>query len=418
MANEVLTAQQITDAATLILDNELTMGAKVHRDLDKDFSKDVNGFTTGDSVKISRPTDYTIREGAVASPQDTVEGSVTMTVDKQIGIDTKFTSAEMALDIKRFSKKVIKPAMIQIANHIDAALLGLATDIPQWAGTPGQVINSYNDFTAGTVILNEYGVPQEDRCSMLTPTDKRGIGLGAIGVYTDSIAKPAYRTGEIGMLDGVDNYMAQNVATYTAGAFAGTVLIDGSITTSTITYSAVKDTNVQTIHIDGLTGATAALKKGDVFTIAGVNAVNPVTKADLGFAKQFTLTADATAASNEVDLIITPAMIWTGANQTVAVASGITDLNNQAVSFLGTAGTAYRQNMIFHKNTFALATVPLERPDAIPMEKQGLSTEAGISVRLIPYYDGTNDINNWRFDVLYGVKTLDNRTATRLSGTA
>lgn len=418
MSNEILTAQQITDASTLILQNELVMGAKVYRDLDKDFSKSVNGFTTGDTVKIDRPTDYTIREGRVASPQDTVEGSTTLTVDKQIGIDTKFTSAEMALDIKDFSKRIIRPAMIQIANHIDAALLGLATDIPQWAGSPGQVINSFNDFTAGTVVLNEYGVPTEDRCSMLTPTDKRGIGIGATGVYTDSIAKPAYRSGEIGMLDGVDNYMSQNIATYTAGSFAGTVLIDGSITTSTISYSDVKDTNTQTIHIDGLTDATAALKKGDVFTIAGVNAVNPVTKADLGFLKQFTLTADATASSNEVDIIITPAMIWTGANQTVAVASGVTDLDGQGLTFLGTEETSYRQNMIFHKNAFALATVPLERPDGVPMEKQGLSTDAGISVRLVPYYDGTNDINNWRFDVLYGIKTIDNRLATRLSGTS
>lgn len=417
MANEVLTAQVITESATLILDNELMMGAKVWRDLDKDFGKGNNGYTTGDTVKIARPTDFTIREGRVASTQDVVEGSVTLTVDTQVGIDTEFTSAELALDIRDFSTRIIKPAMIQIANHIDAALLELALDVPQYAGTPGQVVNSFNDFTAATVILNEYGVPMEDRSAMLTPTDKRGIGIGATSLFTDSIAKPAYRKGDIGMLDGVDTYMCQNIATYTAGAFAGTVLIDGSITTSTITYDAVKDTNVQTIHIDGLTGATAALKKGDVFTIAGVFAVNPVTKASLGFLKQFTLTADATASSNEVDLIIHPAMIWTGANKTVEVV-GVSDLNNQGVTFLGAALGAYRQNILFHKNAFALATVPLKKPDGIPMEKQGLSTEGGISVRLVPYYDGTNDISKWRFDVLYGIKTIDPRLAVRLSGTA
>jgi hypothetical protein len=38
----------------------------------------------------------------------------------------------------------------------------------------------------------------------------------------------------------------------------------------------------------------------------------------------------------------------------------------------------------------------------------------GLSVRLIPYYDGTNDVSNWRLDVLYGVKCLDSRLATRL----
>jgi len=33
-----------------------------------------------------------------------------------------------------------------------------------------------------------------------------------------------------------------------------------------------------------------------------------------------------------------------------------------------------------------------------------------------PYYDGTNDISNYRLDVLYGVKVVDNRLAVRMSG--
>jgi hypothetical protein len=37
-----------------------------------------------------------------------------------------------------------------------------------------------------------------------------------------------------------------------------------------------------------ITVASLNLNPGDVFTIANVNAVNPVTKADMGIAKQFT----------------------------------------------------------------------------------------------------------------------------------
>jgi len=40
----------------------------------------------------------------------------------------------------------------------------------------------------------------------------------------------------------------------------------------------------------------------------------------------------------------------------------------------------------------------------------------GLSVRVVPYYDGVNDISNYRLDVLFGVRTLDGRLATRLSG--
>jgi hypothetical protein len=82
---------------------------------------------------------------------------------------------------------------------------------------------------------------------------------------------------------------------------------------------------------------------------------------------------------------------------------------------VGTGGTAYRQNMIFHRNAFALAMVPLEKPaGATDVARK---TYKGLSVRVIPYYDGSNDVSNWRLDVLYGVKTLDNRLAVRVSGT-
>ena len=72
--------------------------------------------------------------------------------------------------------------------------------------------------------------------------------------------------------------------------------------------------------------------------------------------------------------------------------------------------------MVFHKNAFALAMVPLvSPPGAVDVSRK---TYKGTSVRLIPTYDGTNDKSNFRLDVLYGVKAIDPRLATRLSGTA
>ena len=153
----------------------------------------------------------------------------------------------------------------------------------------------------------------------------------------------------------------------------------------------------------------------DVFTIAGVYDVNPVTKAPLAHLKMFTVTTAATASGSETDLIITPPMIWTGAHKNVDV-QGVTDLNDQAVTFIGTASTNYRQNMVFHKNAFALVTVPLVAPPcAVDVGRKSYN---GTSVRVIPVYDGVNDESLWRLDVLYGVQAIDPRLAVRLSGTA
>ena len=65
---------------------------------------------------------------------------------------------------------------------------------------------------------------------------------------------------------------------------------------------------------------------------------------------------------------------------------------------------------------FALIVVPMEKPAcAVDVARKSYKN---ISVRVIPYYDGINDISNYRLDVLYGVKMLDGRLATRLSGSA
>lgn len=417
MSNAILTTDIIAKEALTILDNELVMAKKVHRAHENEFSGRVNGYEKGESISIRRPTDFTVRDGAVSNNQDVVEGKVTLTVDKQKGIDFGFTSKELTLNIGELSDRVIKPAMVQLANQIDSDLMALYADVPNWVGTPGQTINSYVDFAKGPERLDEYAVPQSDRCAVLSPSDHWGLLGSQTALYIQDAAKGAYRKGSLGMIGGVDTYMAQNVPTHTVGTWAGsTIAVDGAVTTSTITYAGVKDSMTQTITIDGFTASAPSLQVGDVFTIADVNAVNPVTKNDLGFAKQFTVTALANASGNEVDVTFYPAMIWDGAFQNVAVASGVSDLDGKVVTPVGTDATGYRQNMVFHKNAFALAMVPMiSPPGANDVSRQSYK---GTSVRLIPTYDGTNDKSNYRLDVLYGVKAIDPRLAVRLSGTS
>lgn len=415
MTNTVLTPDIIAKEALTILDNELVMAKKVYRGYEDEFSNKVNGYEVGDTISIRKPTDFTVRDGAVMSVQDVVEGKTTFTVDKQKGVDFQFTSKDLTLKISDLSERVIKPAMVQLANQIDSDLMSLYKYVPNWVGTPGQTVDSFTDFAKAPERMDLGAVPNDRRCAILSPADHWGLLGSQTSLYIQDAAKGAYRKGNLGEIGGVDTYMSQNVLTHTVGAIGGTVKVDGSITTSTIAYADVKDTNVQTVHIDGLTSATAEIKAGDVFTIAGVYDVNPVTKARLPHLKQFTVTADATAASNEVDLIVSPAMVWTGAFQNVDVV-GVSDLDNQAVTFMGSAAGVYSQNMAFHKNAFGLVTVPMVAPPgAVDVARRSYK---GTSVRVIPVYDGTNDVSKWRLDVLYGVKALDPRLAVRLSGTA
>ena len=416
MANAVLTASIIAKEAISKLDNNLVMAKKVFRGFQEDFSKNVNGYKVGDTLTIRKPTDFTVRDGAVLSAQDVTEGSTTITVNKRKGIDFSFSSQDLTLKISELSERVIEPAMIQLANQIDSDLMALYANVPSWVGTPGQTINSYSDFSKGPRRLDQYAIPMDGRCAVLSPDDHWDLLGSQTSLYIQDAAKGAYRKGSLGEIGGVDTYMSQNVPSHTTGNYAGTVLMDLSITTSTLTYAAIKDTNVQTIHMDGFTTGAAVVKAGDVFTIADVYAVNPVTKARLPFLKQFVVTDDATMSANEGDLIISPAMIWTGAFKNIDVANGVTDLNNQAITFIGTQSTVYPQNMVFRENAFALVTVPLVAPPgAVDVARESYK---GLNVRVIPVYDGTNDVSSWRLDVLYGTKCIDPRQALRLSGTA
>ena len=415
MANRTLTADIIAKEAVMLLDNELVMAKKVFRGYENEFSKNVNGYEVGETVSIRKPTDFTVRDGAVASAQDVVEGKTSITINKYKGIDFKFSSRDLTLNISELSQRVIKPAMVQLANQIDTDLMALYKDVPNWVGTPGQSINSYADFSKGPRRLDQYAIPTDGRCAVLSPDDHWDLLGSQTSLYIQDAAKGAYRKGSLGEIGGVDTYMSQNVPLHTTGNYAGPVLIDLSITSATLAYDTIKDTNVQTIHMDGFTTAAAVVKAGDVFTIDGVYAVNPVTKARLPFLKQFTVTADATMSANEGDLIISPAMIWTGAFKNVDVV-GVSDLNNQPVTFLGSQSTGYVQNLMFRESAFAFVSVPLVAPPgAVDVSRQSYK---GLNVRVVPYYDGTNDVSNWRLDVLYGCKTIDPRQALRASGTA
>lgn len=418
MPNTTLTADIIAAEATMILENELCMAKLVHRGHESEFKNSVNGYNVGDTVTIRRPTDFTVGTSAdiTSAIQEVVEGSTSITVNQIRNVAFQFTSQELALDIKEVSDRQIKPAMIQLANAVDTSLMGLYTSVPNWVGTPGQTINSFGDFAKAPERLDELAVMKE-RNGVLSPADNWGLVGSQTGLYIQGAANEAYRRGALGEIAGVDTYMSQNVPTHTRGTWAGTTIaVDGAVTTSTITYAAVKDTMTQTITIDGFTAAAPAVAVGDVFEITDVWAVNPVTKARLPFRKQFTVTAVANASGNQVDVTFYPAMIWTGAQKTVDVTSGVTDLDGKVVIPLGSDATGYRQNMVFHKNAFALAMVPLPiMPGSVGASRK---SHNGVSVRITPVYNGLTDVSVFRADILYGVKAIDPRLATRISGSA
>jgi hypothetical protein len=267
MANTMLTAAIIAREALMILENNLVIADKVYRGYEQEFDKNINGYKIGDTVTIRKPSQYVLRTGPVMAAQDTTEGSTSVTINQQVGVDFSFTSTDLTLKIGDLAERVIEPAMVRLADKVDVDLFGLFPNVNNWVGTPGNTLSNFDSFAAGTERLNNGAVPLEDRTAVLTPRDKRGMLAAITGpssIFNETAVGEAFRRGMLGTIDGVQTYGVQNVATLTTGTRTNGTNNAGVPTT----YAASKDTGTQTLTISGL-GVGGTISAGEVFNDSG-----------------------------------------------------------------------------------------------------------------------------------------------------
>lgn len=419
MANNTLTADVIAKIALPILENELGVINKMYRAHEEEFSSTVNGYKKGDTISIRRPADFTIRSGATMSAQDVIEGKTTLVVDQQIGIDFQFTSTDLTLKVEDMAERIIKPAMSRIAHELASdVLIQMYRGTYNLVGTQGTRVDSFSDFSKAPERMDEMAIPSDNRHAILCPSDFWGLVGSQTALYAPSLVGSAYRSGDLGDLGGLATMMSQVTPAHTVGPLGGTPLVNGA--TQNVSYDTAKNAWTQSLITDGWTAAAASrVKAGDVFTIYAVGTsgaklkmVNPKTKVATAIDQQFVVISDGSSdASGNLTLTISPPIITSGPYQTVNVAPA----DNAGLVFDGTASTAYRQNLAFHKNAMALAVVPMEMPPAAYGGTR--QSYKNLSVRLIPTYDATNDISKWRLDLLYGRKLIDPRLTVRFAGT-
>lgn len=413
MANTLVTPSLIAKEALIQLENNLVMGNRVHREYKKEFTGG-----QGDTVSIRKPVKFYTADGATRVNQDVEEKTTSITIDQRKHVSWKFSTEDLTLSIEQYSERYIKPAMITLANTIDRSLHSLYTTVWNSVGTPGTTPANFAAVAAAAQRLDEMAVPSDMRSMVTNPAAHYAIAgnqltLDSIG----AMGKSAYERAMVGYVAGFDTFSTQNVQSHTVGVATGTPLVNGA--NQNVTYANATGANSQTLVTDGWTNSTTGiLKAGDVFTIAGVYAVNPVPgegttgKTVLPYLQQFTVLADADsgASTGPATLTISPAIITSGPFQTVSAAPA----DNAAITVLGTGGTAYPQNLGFHKNAFALVTVPLQMPDGAAFKAR--ESDNGLSVRVIKDYDIDTDEDIIRLDVLYGRKAIYSDLATRLWG--
>jgi len=196
--------------------------------------------------------------------------------------------------------------------------------------------------------------------------------------------------------------------------------VTGTFTASTPLVNGANQTG-STLNTNGWASGAATLNKGDVFTIAGVNGVNPLSYVDTGRLQQFVVTATTTSVGvNMATLPISPPIITSGQLQTVTNSPAA----NAVITVLGatspTAGTLATttspQSFVYHPDAFAFVMADLKKPSAGAESSAVRSKELGLSIRLVEQYQIQTDQHPSRLDMLIGAATLQARLAVRVWG--
>ena len=414
MANAIITSSIITNETLRILHNESAFLGNINTEYEDQFAN--KGMKAGSIVNVRQPVQYTIREGATINIQDVNETTVPITMEAEFGIDWAFSDYDLKLSIDEFSKRYLAPAAKRLAAELD---LRIATrfyrGVANFSGTPGTPISTAQAVLDAAVLLDNAACPRTDgRMLALTPLSNAKLVGGMSGLFNDQATQgKQLKNGMMSTNLGMDFIMSQNLPTHTVGGLGGTPLVNGAnqglINSGSTDNPSAATTSLVT---DGWTAAAAnRLKRGDVFTIAGVFAVNPETKVSTGVLRQFIATADAASdGAGNLTVAIYPAIIAGGAYQNVTARPA----DNAAITVLtGTASTAYGQNIMFHRDAFTLVTADMELPKGMDMADRAV--EDGVSIRFIRGYDITNNRRICRFDLLAGYGLLRPEWAVRVT---
>ncbi|MBE9581321.1 MAG: hypothetical protein IMF18_06855 [Proteobacteria bacterium] len=377
-----------------MLENQLGMSKMVFRDWENQFAKD------GDTLGIRKPNAFRASKQRTRVPSPLNENTVTLTVATQAHVSFEWSSKQMTDTLDRISKRYIKPAMSALANTMDVDLYDLHDNVYNQVGTPGTAPSDYDVYADARRRLNEEAIPLDNRYVCLNPKGEAETMKGLKGLFNEKMINDIIAKGALGSLAGFDTYMAQNVQAHTTGYFT---------TASTPVVNGANQTGAALIT-DGWSAGAATLKKGDVFTVAGVYAVNPKTGASTAELRQFVATADILATGGDITIAISPSIVISGPLQTVTVSPA----DGAALTMVGTESTQYPINIAFHKECFTLAVRPLEIPSSAVYGAR--ESYNGLSVRVMKAYDINEDVEVLRFDVLYGTLCQRPEMGVRIIG--
>lgn len=411
MANTLATPTWVTKETAREFFNDLTFLANVNRTYDDQYVQ--AGAKVGNTVNARLPQRFQATDGQALQLQNIFDQTVPITLTNQKNVAFGYSSAQATTEIDRVRERYTKPGGEALANAAEVlAFNAVYRDVYSAVGTPGTTPTTITTYLQAGTKLTDLATPLKGRVAVLDPLAMQTLVAGQTTTFNPAaVIGENYKNGMFGRQQlGIGEWYQDPIRpTHTTGAFtASTPLTNGAGQTGS------------TISTDGWASGASSLKKGDIFTIAGVNTVNPLAYSSVGRLQQFVVTADTSDSSGAMaTLPISPSIITSGQLQTVDASPA----DNAAITVWsanpagGTlATTASPQSFVYHPDAFAFVMADLMKPGAGAEATTVRSKSLGFAIRMVEQYQIGTDQNPSRLDILIGAATLQARLACRVVG--
>ena len=419
MANQFLNATEYAKAFLILLKNQLVMGKLVTGEF-RDQVTDENGL----SINIKRPPRFIANDGATLNAQDIVTGSTNVNVNEYKNVHVQVSDLESVRSFNELMQnETLMSAASELAHTIDGSIMDELQMFHSSVGNPGTVIASPIQFNAVHTRLMDMAVPNENLRSVVSFGDGAAIRGNLQATDIQGINRMALERVRIPIISEIDLFASNNLRSVTSGTrlqSAGPA-VNGA--NQNVNYADIKDTNVQTLNVDGL-GANATVMAGEIFTIAGVFAINPRSREVLPYLQQFVVTANATADGGGAAAlsISTPIVVAnTGAGDNIAINSAFANVSaapadSAAITFYTAPSTQETVRAAFHRRAISLVSARLQMP--FTGEASFVTDpDTGIGIRYWRGSDISTGQHIHRFDTIYGVQNIQPSLGARVSGT-
>ncbi len=403
--NSLLTTSKITREAVRLFVNSNAFLQNVNRQYDDQFGK--NGEKIGSQLRIRLPNDYTVTKGPAASVQDTTEQQTVLTMATQAHVDVSFSTVDLLLSLDDFSDRVLKPAMNNLAGQVAVDVMSVTDQ--GYITLPSQAPSAPLTATTGGVCNLVYNV--DGAGALIAPTSSTILDAGAsldmnsAGMGDRNLTlSPRTQAKIVNSLTGLLNPSSKISAQYQSGQMKSglgfeAIFSDQTVinhTTGTMTTTTTSSAS-QTGYSVAVAAISGTLNVGDIITIAGVLAVNRVTKQSTGELRQFVVTSAVANGGTTIGIYpaITPAVNGNAVQYQTVVAS---PANGATVTQL-LPGITYRKNVAFAPDAITMATGDLPLPKNVDAARAQYD---GVSMRMVTQYMVGTDQEISRLDVLYG----------------